>query len=109
MNFSSSAAGSIQVEIQDANGSSVPNFSLDESEMPFGDSMQRTIVWKNGSDLGSLIGQTIRLRFVLKDAQMNRLNKRNSLSSCPLRRNAEVRLDALAISEECQQIYFSSP
>ncbi|MFO1484264.1 MAG: hypothetical protein U1F71_12975 [Verrucomicrobiaceae bacterium] len=70
MNFASSVAGGIRVEIQDANGKPVPGFTLDDSEEHFGDSVQRTIVWKNSTDVSSLAGKTVRLRFALKDADL---------------------------------------
>lgn len=70
MNFASSVAGGIRVEIQDAKGKPVPGFTLADSEEHFGDSIQRTVVWKNGTDVSSLAGKTVRLRFALKDADL---------------------------------------
>lgn len=70
MNFASSAASGIRVEIQDANGKALPGFALEDAAEHFGDSIERTVVWKNGIDLGSLAGKTVRLRFALKDADL---------------------------------------
>jgi len=70
MNFATSAAGGIRVEIQDANGKALPSFNLDDCEEHFGDSIERTVVWKNGTDVSSLAGKTARLRFALKDADL---------------------------------------
>lgn len=70
MNFASSAAGGIRVEIQDANGKALPGFTLDDSEEHFGDSIERSVVWKNGTDVSSLAGKSVRLRFALKDADL---------------------------------------
>ena len=70
LNFSSSAAGSIQVEIQDADGKPLPGFELDDCAPTFGDTLDRTITWKKGSDLHSLENKPIRLRFVLNDADL---------------------------------------
>lgn len=70
MNFASSVAGGIRIEIQDANGKPVPGFTLADSEEHFGDSIERTVVWKSGSGVSSLAGKTVRLRFVLKDADL---------------------------------------
>jgi len=70
LNFSSSAAGDILVEIQDAKGKPLPGFSLDECPPIYGDSIERKVSWKNGNDLSALEGKTIRLRFVLKDADL---------------------------------------
>ena len=70
MNYSTSAAGSLQVEIQDAGGRAVPGFSLAESPEIFGDRIDGRVAWKGGADLGSLAGKPIRLRVVLKDADL---------------------------------------
>ncbi len=70
LNFSSSAAGSIQVEIQDTNGKPLPGFGLDDCAPIFGDTMDRPVTWKKDSDLRSLENKPVRLRFVLKDADL---------------------------------------
>jgi hypothetical protein len=70
INFASSAAGSIRVEIQSADGAPIPGYSLDDSPETFGDSVERTVTWKSGNDVGKLAGTPIRLRFVLQDADL---------------------------------------
>lgn len=70
LNFSTSAAGGIRIEIQDERGNPLPGFSLEDSSIIFGDAIDRTITWKNGSDVSSLVGKTVRLRFVLEDADL---------------------------------------
>ena len=70
MNYATSAAGSLQVEIQDAGGRAVPGFSLTESPEIFGDRIDGPVAWKGGADLGPLAGKPIRLRVVLKDADL---------------------------------------
>ena len=70
LNFATSAAGGIRVEIQDVDGKPVPGFTLDDCEEVFGDEIDRTVQWKNGTDVSSLSGKTVRLRFVLKDADL---------------------------------------
>ncbi|MCR4412183.1 MAG: hypothetical protein NUV77_07125 [Thermoguttaceae bacterium] len=70
LNFSTSAAGSIRVEIQDAEGRPLPGFALDDCPEVFGDSLDRPVTWKQGSDLAKLAGGPIRLRFVLRDADL---------------------------------------
>ena len=74
MNFASSAAGGIQVEIQDEAGKPVPGFTLADAEPQFGDSIERAVTWKSGSDVGRLSGQPVRLRFVLNDADLYSIN-----------------------------------
>ena len=70
LNYATSAAGSLRVEIQDHEGRPVPGFSLDESEEIFGDSINQVAHWSGGSDLGELAGRPIRIRVVLKDADL---------------------------------------
>lgn len=70
LNISTSAAGSVRVEIQDADGKALPGFSLAECEETFGDSIDRVVFWKAGSDVSSLAGKPVRLRFALKDADV---------------------------------------
>ena len=70
MNFASSAAGGVKVEIQDASGQPMPGFTLSDCEEHFGDSLARTVVWKSGTNVSSLAGKPVRLLFVLKDADV---------------------------------------
>jgi len=70
LNFSTSAAGSIQVEIQDADGQPVPGFSLADCDELFGDTIDRTVSWRDRTDLHALAGKSIRLRMVLSDADL---------------------------------------
>ena len=70
LNCSTSAAGSIRVEIQDEAGRPIPGYSLQDSRELFGDSVEQAVSWKRTSDLSSLSGKTVRLRFLLKDADL---------------------------------------
>jgi len=70
INFSTSAVGDIRVEIQSADGKPMPGFALDDCSEVFGDEIDRTVEWKGSSDVSSLSGKTVRLRFVLKDADL---------------------------------------
>ena len=103
INFSTSAAGYVGVEIQDAAGKPIPGFALKERKLSkvlgvgaptadpsiagrrepaqgitarrepsevFGDSIARVVAWKGGTHLSKLAGKPIRLRFVLKDADL---------------------------------------
>lgn len=69
LNFATSAAGDIRVEIQDAKGEPHPGFGLEDCAPIFGDTLDRTVVWKGGS-LNKLAGTAVRLRFVLRDADL---------------------------------------
>jgi hypothetical protein len=70
VNFASSAAGDVKVEIQDGAGKPLPGFSLADCPPLFGDSVARQVTWKDGGDVSSLAGQPVRLRLVLRDADL---------------------------------------
>lgn len=70
LNFSSSVAGGIRVELQNLDGSPIEGFSLDDCEEVFGDSIDRTVFWKSGNDVSKLSGKPIRIRFALRDADL---------------------------------------
>ncbi len=70
LNYSTSAAGSLKVEVLDAAGEPVPGFTLAEAPELFGDELDAVYRWKNGRRLAELRGRPIRLRFVLKDADL---------------------------------------
>lgn len=70
LNFETSAAGSLRVEIQDEKGAPLAGFTLAECPEMIGDDIDRTIQWSAGTDVGKLAGKTVRLRFVMKDADL---------------------------------------
>jgi len=70
VNFSTSAAGSLAVELQDAGGAPLPGFSLADCQPAHGDEIARPITWKGGSDLSAFAGRPVRLRFVLTEADL---------------------------------------
>ena len=70
VNFATSAAGGVKVEIQDDKGRPVEGFSLADSVELFGDSIEKAVAWKDGGDLSTLAGKPVRLRFVVRDADL---------------------------------------
>lgn len=75
LNFSTSAYGSVRVEIQDRNGKPIPGFALKDCPPIFGDAIDRTVYWNNkpdadSSDVGSLAGKAVRLKFEIKDGDL---------------------------------------
>lgn len=70
INFASSAAGQVRVEIQDPQGKPIRGFSLDDCGAIFGDTPDRTVSWESGADVSSLATQPVRLRFELRDADL---------------------------------------
>ncbi|MSU65456.1 MAG: hypothetical protein EXS38_04980 [Opitutus sp.] len=103
LNYSTSVSGSIRVEIQDAAGRPIPGFTLVDSIETVGNEIEHTAAWKGGAkahprtwqgdpsrvsrkvdfteweggdDLSHLAGKTIRLRFVMKGADLYALRFR---------------------------------
>ena len=70
INFASSAAGDVRVEIQDEGGKPFPGFTLADCPPLFGDAIERGVTWKGGGDVSPLAGKAVRLRFVLRDADL---------------------------------------
>ena len=101
INFSTSAAGSIRVEIQTEQGELIPGYTLVQCPEMIGDEISRIVRWgqvppplnqgtdpeslaaesnrsyqtpivpfEGNSDVSSLAGRTVRLRFVMKDADL---------------------------------------
>ncbi|MBI1388169.1 MAG: hypothetical protein GC154_06950 [bacterium] len=69
LNYSTSAAGSVWIEIQDLEGNPIEGFTMGDFDELAGDQIERTVSW-GGSDLGQLAGRPVRLRFILKDADV---------------------------------------
>ncbi|MBI4622033.1 MAG: hypothetical protein HY736_02290 [Verrucomicrobia bacterium] len=70
LNFSTSAAGNIRVELQDEKGRPLPGFALEDCPPIFGDTLDRAVGWTGGGDVSALAGKPIRLRFELKDSDL---------------------------------------
>lgn len=70
LNFATSAAGGVRVEVQDAAGKPLPGYTLDDAVELIGDEIARDFRWKNGAGLAAVQGQPVRLRFVLRDADV---------------------------------------
>jgi hypothetical protein len=70
INYATSAYGCLRFELQDEEGFPIPGFALADSREIIGDQIERIVTWTYGSDLSSLAGRTVRLRVVLKDADL---------------------------------------
>ena len=70
LNYSTSAAGSIQVELQNAQGQPIQDRTLADMPPLFGDELDAVLQWKTGADLSGWLGKPVRFRFVLKDADL---------------------------------------
>lgn len=65
LNYVTAPTGSLRVELQDAEGKAVA-----ETEEMKGDAIDQPVTWKTGRTLRTLAGQPVRLRFVMKDADV---------------------------------------
>ena len=70
LNYKAAPKGSLRVELQDATGKPLPNFTAADCQPLTSDEPTATIRWKNNSDLASLADQPLRLRFILNDADL---------------------------------------
>ena len=70
LNLSTSAAGSVRVELQEESGEPIEGFTLEDSEIIFGDEIERAVSWQQGDDVSALSGRPVRLRFALSDADL---------------------------------------
>jgi hypothetical protein len=74
INESTSAAGRIRVEIQDAAGRPVPGCTLEDSQSIFGDRISHVVTWgddaSRSADVSRLAGKPIRLRLVMQEADL---------------------------------------
>jgi len=70
INYATSAAGWIRIEILDVEGRPIPGFTLREFHKVVGDHVDRVVSWNGGVDLSKLTGTPVRLRFVMQDADL---------------------------------------
>ncbi len=93
INYSTSAAGYIRIELQDASGKTIPGYSLEDSPYIIGDEISRKVGWdiaavreqdtdsesaynegpiirERPSDISHLADVPVRIRFVVKDADL---------------------------------------
>ena len=65
LNYATSAAGFVRVELLDPDGARVA-----ESVELIGDRSDRVVAWKDESNIGRFAGRPVRMRLALKDAQV---------------------------------------
>jgi hypothetical protein len=70
LNLSTTARGSAQVEVQDADGKPIDGFALDDCVPLIGDTIAMDVKWKGNPSLSSLAGKPVRLRFVMKECDL---------------------------------------
>jgi hypothetical protein len=70
VNYATSAAGGLRVEVLGPDMVPVAGYTLGNSVELFGDRIDQTVSWDRGPDVGRFAGRPVRLRFVLKDADL---------------------------------------
>ncbi len=76
MNYATSAAGTIRVELQRETGEPIPGYTLADAVATYGDEIEGVIRWQGGSDVSALAGQPVRLRILFNDADVYALGFR---------------------------------
>ena len=70
INYATSAAGSLRIEIQDDQGKPIGGFSEKESIYIIGDEIDRVVRWKAGSNVRALEGRPIKLRLSMVESDL---------------------------------------
>ena len=70
LNYSTSGAGRIRVEIQDSEGETIPGYTLDKCAPVYGDEIAGIVKWNDSTDVSQLKGKPVRLRFVMNEADV---------------------------------------
>ncbi|MBC7367991.1 MAG: hypothetical protein H7343_14460 [Undibacterium sp.] len=70
LNYATSAAGTLRVELLDETSQPLPAFTAADCDELIGDEIARTVTWHGHADLSALAGRPVRLRFVLRDADL---------------------------------------
>lgn len=70
INYSTSAAGEIKIEIQDEKGNPLPGYTLEESQIIIGNEIKRVVRWNEKAGLEQLNSKPVKLRIFLRDANL---------------------------------------
>jgi hypothetical protein len=60
----------VRVEVQDAEGTPLPGLRLEDCGELAGDDVRREVRWGHGEALAAQEGKPVRLRFVMRDADL---------------------------------------
>ena len=70
INYSTSAAGEIRIEVQDERGKPIPGFTMDDAVSVIGNEIKRVVSWKENKNVEKLSSRPVRLRIYMKDADL---------------------------------------
>ena len=76
MNAATGVSGGVRVEVQDGRGDPLEGYRLEDCVEFYGDEIEEVVRWKAGADLGALTGHPVRLRFVMREADLYSLRFR---------------------------------
>jgi hypothetical protein len=62
--------GELRVEIVDADGNPIPSFQREQCQTIIGDSTLQMVTWQSVTDLSSISGQVVKIRFYLKNGRL---------------------------------------
>ena len=70
VNFSTSAAGGLSIEITEPDGKPIDGFSSENAVELIGNEIEKEVKWKSSETLKRLSGKPVRIRFLLSDAHV---------------------------------------
>ena len=70
LNYSTSAAGYIKVELRDENNQTIPGYGFEDMDELYGDELDHIVCWKNNADIIAFSGRPVRFAFKMKDADI---------------------------------------
>lgn len=70
LNYRTTAAGLIFVEVCDLDGKPLPGFSRKECDPIYGDSLDRRVSWKKNRSLATFLGKPVVLKFYMSEADL---------------------------------------
>ena len=70
INFDGSAGGWARVEILDATDRSIPGFTEEDGDKISGNAVDHLVSWNGRSDVSTLKGKPVKLRFILRNAKL---------------------------------------
>src|SRR5690606_5235919 len=70
INANTGAGGSIRVEILNKQGNPITGFKKEDCEWIVGNSVRHQVKWSSEKELKKLEGETVRLRFIIRDSEL---------------------------------------
>lgn len=70
LNVDAGVAGSVRVELLDAEGRPLPGFALRQADAIKGNHIAHTVTWQGSDDVSALAGKHVKIRFVMRDCKL---------------------------------------